>query len=182
MRHSAIAILVAPALLVAGYLLSPAVSSAVEPGDSEEITKLLTDAKEEAVQLKMDSADMEQFTYSNVTYVSYSQKVTLIREHVNETGKLLAKLQRAEATGSPWQQMAIKQIEPLLRELADNTTVTIEHLNENKMNVHFPEFKEYVRANYELATDLEALIHDFVNYAEAKAKAESLERKFGVTD
>lgn len=182
MRHSAIAILVAPALLLAGYLVSPASIKAVDTSDSEKITKLLADAKQEAVELKLDSADLAQFTYSNATYVSYSHKITLIREHVNATGKLLAQLQQEETAGSPWQQAAIKQIEPLLRELADNTTATIERLNENKLNVHFPEFKEYARANYDLATDLEALIHDFVNYAEAKEKMDQSQKKINPTE
>jgi hypothetical protein len=181
MRHPTIA-LVAPALLVAGYLFFPVSIRATDPGDSEKITKLLGDTKDEAVQLKLDSADLAQFTYSNATYVSYSHKITLIREHVNETGKLLAELQQEEASGSPWQQAAIQQIEPLLRELADNTTAVIERLNENKLNVHFPEFKEYARANYELATDLEALIHDFVSYSEAKEKMEQTQKKINPTE
>ena len=44
----------------------------------------------------------------------------MVKGHVNNTGKLLAKLKDAEATGSPWQQTAIKRIEPLLKEMADN--------------------------------------------------------------
>ena len=38
-----------------------------------------------------------------------------------------------------------------------------------------------MKANYELATDLEAVIRDFVNYGEAKEKFERLERKVEVT-
>jgi hypothetical protein len=170
-----------PALLAAGYFLSPGLQAG-QSGDSERISRLLAEAQREAAELKMDSADMEQFTYSNATYVSYSHKIVLIREHVNQTGQLLARLRQVETSGSRWQQGAIKQIEPLLRELAANTTTTIEGLNDNKLNVHFPEFKEYARANYKLATDLEALIHDFVDYAQAKEEMERMQRKVGPTE
>jgi len=68
-----------------------------------------------------------------------------------------------------------------LKELADNTTTTITHLGDNKTKVHLPEFKDYVKANYELATDLEALIRDFVDYGNAKEKFEGLGSKLEVS-
>ena len=114
------------------------------------------------------------FTKSKLTWESYFDKVEMIKGHVNNSGKLLAKLKDAEATASPWQQKAIRQIEPLLREMADNTTATIKHLNERKAYVHFPAFQNFVKANFELATDLEALTRDFVNYGNDKEKSESL--------
>ena len=170
------------ALLVTGCLLIPTELKAIEPGGSVEITKLLADAKAEAVQLKDDAEDLESLVKSKLSWESYARKVEMIKEHVNNTGKLLTKLQEAQATGAPWQQTAIQQIDPLLRELAANTEATINHLNENRANIHFLQFKGYVKANYELATDLEALIRDLVNYGEAKEKIERLEKKLDVTD
>ena len=169
------------ALVLAGYLMIPATTKAAETGDSAEITRLLADAKAEAVELKHDAEDMESFTRSSLTWGSYAGKAGMIKEHVNNAGKLLAKLKDAEAEGSPWQQTAIKQIESLLKELAANTESTIKHLKENSANIHFPAFKDYVKANYELATDLEALIRDFVNYGEAKQEFERLAEKVDIT-
>lgn len=165
------------ALLAAGSLMIP---TALRAADSPEITKLLTDAKAEAVELKADSDDMESFTRSTMTWQGYGSKLDMIKGHVNNAGKLLARLKNAEATGSAWQQAAIKRIEPLLKELADNTTATINHLNNNQGKVHMPAFTDYVKANAELATDLEALIRDFVNYGSAKEKYESLGSKLEV--
>ena len=94
--------------------------------------RLLADAKAEAVELKDDSTDMESFTRSSLSWQSYAHKIEMIKEHVNNTGKLLSKLQAEEPNGSPWQQTAIKRIEPLLKELAANTETTINYLNENQ--------------------------------------------------
>jgi hypothetical protein len=174
--------LATPALLTVGLLLSPVMVRAIEPGDSAEITKLLTDAKAEAVELKTDSEDLDTFVKSRLSWESHARKIEMIKEHVNNTGKLLAKLKDAEASGAPWQRTAIQRIEPLLKELAANTETTINYLNENRSKIHFPEFRDYVKANYELATDLEALIRDFVNYGEAKEKFERLGRKVEITD
>lgn len=180
--YRAIASLAAPALLMAGYLLSPIAIKAVGPGDSAEITKLLADAKAEAMELKNDSADLETFVRSRLSWESHAVKIEMIKQHVNTTGKLLAKLKDAEASGSPWQQTAVQRIEPLLKELAANTETTINYLNHNRSKIHFPEYRDYVKANYELSTDLEALIRDFVNYGDAKEKFERLERKVEVTE
>jgi hypothetical protein len=106
----------------------------------------------------------------------------MIKERVNNTGKLLTKLKDAEASGAAWQRTPIQRIEPLLKELAANTESTINYLNENPSKTHFTELRDYVKANYELATDLEALIRDFVNYGEAKEKFERLGRKVKVTE
>jgi len=173
--------LVAPALLSAAMFF-PAVLRAGQTTDSPEISKLLADAKAEAIELKADSADLDSFVRSNLNWTTHAKKIGLIKDHVNNTGKLLAKLKNAGSLGSPWQQTAIARIEPLLRELAANTETVIQRLNENSAKIHFPEYRACVKAHYELASDLEALIRDFVSYGETKEKLDRLQRKLEVTD
>ena len=165
------------AFLATVNLLIPNVLKAA---DSAEITKLFADAKAEAAELKVDSGELESFTRSKMTWRGYGSKLEEIKIHINNTGKLLVKLKAAETTGSPWQQAAIKRIEPLLKELADNTTATINHLNANPGKIHTPAFTDYVKANSALATDLEAVIRDYVDYGSDKEKFESLGSKLEV--
>jgi len=167
------------AALALSYFVMPI---ALRAADSPEIAKLLADAKAQAVALKADAVDMESFTRSASNWETYLGNLDMIKEHVNKTGTLLTKLKDVEASGSPWQQTAIKQIEPLLKEIADNTTATINHLSDNKNKVHLPVFKDYVKANYELAADLEALIRGFVDYGNAKEKFEGLGSKLEIRD
>jgi hypothetical protein len=163
--------------ILAGYLMIPSGLQAAVAAESPEITKLLADARAEAAELKADSTNMESFTRSTTSWQSYASHVEMIKGHVNNAGKLLAKLKDAESTGAPWQQAAIKRIEPLLKEMAENTTLIIKRLNDNQARVHLPEFKELVKANAGLATDLEALIRDFVEYGNAEEKVEELSEK-----
>jgi hypothetical protein len=166
--------LVILALLATGCVVIPTSLKAVGNPDSANITKLLADTKAVAVQLKTDSAQMDSFTRSNLSWQGYASKLTTIKEHINNAGQLVAKLKTAESTGSPWQQTAIKQIEPLLQEMADNLTATIKHLNANQTRVHLPAFTDYVKGNYALAIDLEALVRASVDYGNDKAKFERL--------
>ena len=162
------------ALLAAGCLF-PTVARAKGNEDSAKIADLLADAKTEAYQLRIDAEHMDVLAKSGVSWESHGKQITLIREHINESGKILAKLHDVKATGSSWQQEAIDRIDPLLRELAANTEKTINHFNESPGNVHFGAFKEYVHDNYELSVELESLIRDFVDYGAAKERFERLE-------
>jgi hypothetical protein len=168
------------ALLAVGVLVPHSAIAAT--ADSEELNGILKSARTEAADLSRDSGDMESFTRTRHTWESYASKVEMIKQHINTTGKLLAQMKDAENAGSHWQQQAIKRIEPLLKELAANTAATIGYLNDNKSKVHLPEFRDYVRANSELAANLESLIRDFVNYGEARQKYERLGGKLEVTE
>lgn len=163
--------------VLAVFLTVGAKISQAQTADSKEISSMLSDAKTHAMRAATDAADMDSFTHSNLSWQTYAAKIGVIKEHVNELGKLHADLADVRHTGSPWQQNAIDQIEPMLQEMADNLTATINHLNENQAKVHMPEFKDYVHANHDLASDLSALIKDFVTYDEARAKAAELEQK-----
>ena len=175
---------IAITLLTAGYIgASPAARAAYPPsGDSEEVTQLLLDAKAEAIELEHDAMRMETFTRNPVSWHSHTNQITLIREHVNKTAKLLTKLHEARGTASPWQQKAIDQIHPLLKQLAANTRAAIEHLN-NTQNVDLAsEYHSYLKANLNAAEKLATLIADFIDYDEAVEKLEGLNQKLAVAE
>ena len=148
-----------------------------QKADSEHISSLLTEAKTYAVQAEDDSATLESFTRSNLEWRSHAVKLEQIKSHVNEIGKLLKQMSDISSEGSPWQQEAIRQIDPLLRSMAANLTSTIEHLNANQSQVHMPPYRDYVHANYEFASRTAEMIGDFVDYDKAKARATTLEQK-----
>lgn len=148
--------------------------------DSSEINKLLSDAKQQAIELQRDSGQIATFTRSNVTWQGYATQLHAIREHINATGRIVADLNAARSKGSPWQQTAIDRIQPLLKELAGNTETTIKMLNNHQGRVHMKPFQDYVQANYEMATDLTKVIADFVDYGNAKAKFERLAAKLEI--
>jgi len=170
------------ALVMGGYLLAPSAANAkVGETDSAEINRLLADAKTEAVGLKSDADNMVTLTRADVNWQSYADKIVMIKEHVNNTGKLLVKLENAKAEGAPWQQTAIERIAPLLREMATNTTATITYLNENRAKVHFSDFKDYLTGNFDVATNLEAMIRNFVDYGNTQEKYRDLGKLLEIT-
>ncbi|HXU19932.1 MAG TPA: hypothetical protein VN788_05050 [Verrucomicrobiae bacterium] len=160
---------------------APAVLASPRPKDSEQVTKLLTNVKSEAVQLKDDAEDMKSFTWSKqLSWQSHAAKIEQIKQHVNASGKLLTDLQNSKASASAWQGQAIDRIAPILQELAASVSSTIEHLNKNQDRIHTAPYTDYVASTADLASDLSELITDYVAYGEAKNRSENLARKLEV--
>lgn len=166
--------------LVAGYLMISPVARAASPSgeDSKEVSQYLNEAKVEAHELEQDVNTMESFTRSDLTAQSHATTLNEIGDHINKAGKLLAKLHAARDGGSAWQQKAIDEIEPLLKELAANTKMAMEFFNDNKRHINVsPTYQEYLKSNCGLAKELSELITDYVDYGFHKAEFDRLGEK-----
>ena len=167
-------------LLVAGCLLISPNASAEETssGSSEEVSQLLSQIKTEAIALQDDTDVLVAWTRAKqVSSHSHAGKLTEIKEHVNQTGKLLDQLNKAREGASTWQQQAIDRIYPLLKELADNTEATMSHFSDNKSNIHLSVYEDYAKAGYTLANELATLIGDYVDYGDHEAEFHRLQDK-----
>src|SRR3954471_3465455 len=140
--------------------------------DSEQVSKLLTDAKSAALLLQRDAEQLSAFTQSSVSWQSYADQLSQIRSHVNNVGSILQQLNDLRVVSSQWQRIAIDRLTPLLNEVARNTQLTISKLNANPNAVHSTSYRKYVSAHQELATDLASMIGSFVDYGKAKEKFE----------
>lgn len=145
--------------------------------DSEQVLKILSQAKSEAAALQRDASELNTFAQSGISWQSYADKLAQIKTDVNKVTGIIQELNDLRIIASPWQQIAIDRVNPLLKELAANTQLTITKLNSNPDRIHMAPYKEYVAVHYDLATDLASMIADFVEYGKAKAKFEALARR-----
>ena len=167
------------ALMLAGFLMPPStVKAAVNP-DSEQVSKLLSEAKTMAFQMKEDAVTMESYTRTNATWESHAAAINQIKEHINVLGRQVTKLKAAESTASPWQKTAIDRINPFLDEMSGYTTAVIERVNGDRKHT-IADYKDYLEANADYATDLASMIGDFVDYGNAKERMERLGAKLEV--
>lgn len=168
------------ALAAAGMILISPTLKAATP-DSEQVSKLLSDAKTQAFELKEDALTMERFTRLTSDWGTHSTAVTQMTEHINVVGKTLAKLEELRDGASPWQQTAIDRIRPLLKEIASNTETVIQFINQNPKRLFTTEYKDYLEANADNADRLSRLVADFVDYGNTKNRLEKLASKLEIT-
>ena len=155
----------------AGFLALPV--RAAEVPDNEQVSKLLSETKTMAFQLKEDAGTMESFTRMNVSWESHAVTINQIKDHVNSLRKQEAKLQEVKANASPWQKAAIDKITPFLDELEGYTLAIIDHLNGTPKH-NFAEYKDYLEANADYASDLATMIGNFVDYGKTKERLQRL--------
>lgn len=167
-------------LLLVALAYASTVYGAQVSKDSKEVSSILADIKAEAIQLRDDADQLKAFTHSTLSWESHAGKVEQMKEHVNNAGKSLTKLDSLRRSASPWQQQAIDRTTPLLKELASNVTSTIEHLNRRPALLQTSLYVDYVTSNYDLSSDLAELISDYVEYGRSKARSEELADKLEV--
>ena len=148
-------------------------------GDSPVLNDLLHQARFESAQLDVDADSLLFVQRSEEFRELHGVELNIIRQHINEIGKLEARMREARDSGSPWQQNAVDQIGPLLQELADNMENAIGHYNQNGLIHPIGKYADYLKANADLAAKLHALISDAVSYGQAKGKYDALDRAEG---
>jgi predicted nuclease with TOPRIM domain len=170
----------AVALLVGALLVARADVRAALQEENKEVSNLLDDIKWQAADLDRDSEELESFTRSNASWESHADELNRIRDHINAIGKTLSRLQELRSSAAPWQQEAIDRITPLAQKLASSTTAAIEHLNKNPLRINDPRYQEYIKSNAEAASELDALVRDFVAYGKTRTTLEAYERKLEI--
>ena len=145
--------------------------------DSVEISKLLGNAKVHAALAEYDSDTLYTFANSEIPWEAHASQIRTISEHVNDLEKVVNQLNSIRSQGSLWQQVAIDRINPLLRHMAENLNDTIKELSDHKERIQTPEYRDYLRANSDLANRTATVISDFVEYSRAGAQSDHLQKK-----
>jgi len=163
-------------LAILALLLPVSLLSAQNP-DSPAVTRLLEQVKSHSALADRDAETLTSYTRSGVGWRNHGAQLTLIKEHVNdliEDGNQMSAM-RDEA--SPWQQDAIDRINSVLPEMSSHLSATIDHLNDNQNRTHMKAFLDLVRTNQTIIHNAHEIISDYVDYSEAKAKADALAKE-----
>lgn len=162
-----------------GIATAPAIWAAAAP-DSGQVNNLLANVKTAALQVKEDTVAMEAYSRMNVSWEAHAIAINQVKDHVNALGQALADLNAVRDLGSPWQQTAIARMTPFLDELVGYTYAVIEHVNDQPKRLLTDEYKDYLAANADYATDLAALVSNFVDYGRSRERVERLAAKLEV--
>ena len=169
--------LLAIAIFASTALLPPLLRAVTRKPPNAEVAAQLDAAKDEAFELARDADDMTSLLRNDVSWQSHADMLSRIKDHVNNMGKILEKLQSERDEASPWQQQAIDRMVPLLKEIANNTTAAIEHLNKNQLRPVSGDYKDYLLQNAETAHQLADMISSYEKYGRTRTKLEELQDK-----
>ncbi len=162
---------------VLALLLSNSMLLSAQKADSAPISKLFVEIREHATLAEADAETLDAYTRSNVSWQGHANQLRNVKEHVDDLLRDYNEAQRLRDQGSTWQMQAIDQLRPLLQGMADHLSATIKHQRTHQTQVQMKPYQDYVHANQVYAARTSQLIHDLVDYGEAKARSEELEQK-----
>ena len=154
----------------------------VTRGESQQLTQLLEDARNEALELANDAEDCQTLTASDDKWVTHALMLARVKGHVDNMVLIIDKLNKAEKSGSALQEQAVQQMLPLVKELSDNTTAAINHLNRNKSRPVSEAYTQYLEKNAETARQLSNMITALCEYEKSMADIERLRSKLATPE
>jgi hypothetical protein len=166
------------AVLICFALVRPA--KALQNAENQDVRSLLSLASDQASILDYDADQMTGLLHSDVDWQLHAAMLNKVREHVNDLGKTITKLEAERSHANRLQQQAIDRAIPLMRELAANTTDAIEHLNKNQIRPVSGDYPEYLDANANTAHELARLIDATAEYGHTRNKLEKLQQEIEV--
>lgn len=172
----------AKAVLVTFLLLSVSGRAFVLREDSQQLTQLLGEAREEAAELAKDADEMESLIRTDVSWQTHAEMLDRVKNHVNNMARIVAILSETRSSGSELQEQAVDRILPLLKELATNTTAAIDYLNQNKSRPKTDPYTQYLHDNVETAHQLSSTVSSLFEYEKSMTKIAKLKNKLELSE
>lgn len=154
--------------------------NAQSSSDSARVTQLLKNVKQHSALAVHDAETLESYTRSNVSWQTHSSQLNMIKTHVNDLIEDHNEMIAAREDSSAWQQEAIDRTDPLVKDIASRLNSMILHLTDNTHNTKMKPYLDYAHSNYELISRLDKMVSDYVDYEEAKSKADNLEKQLDI--
>lgn len=169
-------IVLALATLILLPLLQLPASAYVMRPESQQLTGLLADARDEAQRLANDAEDTQMLVLSDENWITHSMMLARVKGHVDNMALIIEKLSKAQQSGSELQEQVIGQMLPLVQELSANTTAAFNYLNKNKSRPVSDSYVRYLQKNADTARELASIISSLLDYEQSMAEIEQLRR------
>jgi hypothetical protein len=142
--------------------------------ESPQLTQLLTDANNEAIDVASDADLAKSLILSDENWVNHALLLAKIKGHADNLVLIMEKLRKIGTSGSALQEQAVMRILPLAKELSANTSAAIAYLSENKTRPLSETYTQYLEMNAETAHQLSSAITSLVDYETSMTDIETL--------
>jgi hypothetical protein len=166
----------AMAFVVIVALVGSASAAELATRGHRQVAKELADFKLTAAEMRRQADTLNSFTPSKqLSWQSHTQKLSALKDHVNEMGRSLAELEAMKPMANKTQALAIEHARPHLVSVAENLTEAIDLVNENRRSVYGDDYGEAVSDVYSHAHALHTKLGAILDYEKGQARLESLE-------
>lgn len=142
-----------------------------------EASSLLKEVQFTATLLTRDATILESYSRGVLSRESHADRITTVKHHINTMGEKLNRLQAIRHLVTPWQQQAIDSVVPPAVTLAAHTEAAIEHLNDRRNNLWYPDYTDLLRGISERSGQVKEAVNLHLEIADTKDKLESLQQR-----
>jgi hypothetical protein len=142
-----------------------------------EASSLLKEVQFTATLLARDAGILQSYSRSGLSRESHTDRITVVKHHINNMGEKLNRLQAIRHLVTPWQQQAIDSVVSPAMMLAAHTQAAIEHLNERRNNLWHPDYTDHLRGIYDRSGQVKEAVNLHLEMADTQDKLESLQER-----
>jgi hypothetical protein len=149
--------------------VSPATEASATFGDIDQLSGTISDRAFELQQMARNMSDPE----------IQEDGLSVLRDDVNKIGRELQSLEAERASLSTWEGKALDQTIPLMHDIAENTEQAIQTYNSNRLRVFTPSYTDKTDRIEKDASEVTALLHNYLKVADHREKEQRLEQNSG---
>ncbi len=144
-----------------------------------EASDLLKQIKSLTANLSTEANTLDSYKLQpRLSWRSHANELNKAREHINQIGERLDRLQAIKSVAEPWQQRAIEDIMPVAANLAAHTQSAIQHLNENRTYLYAPVYADHLTSISERSAELKASVAAFLEFGDTSDKLDRMQQKY----
>lgn len=174
----------ASAALSAALLFSPAGLKAAtqscacppETAQTPDVARELAEFKTKAFQVRREAGILKSFTPGKrMHWQSHTAYLGSLKNHINDMGQILARLEEMRPAATESQQAAIDNARPHLVAIADQLGRAIGLVHESRSSVKWSPYSDTVVDISQHSASLYEKLDTILNYESAKARLDGLE-------
>jgi len=141
---------------------------------ADEASRLLDEIRGTASLLKVQTDTLESYTRGGLAWESHASRLNIARDHINDIGKKLQRLEEIRSSTAPWQRNAADSITRSAASLAERTEAAINHLNGNRLHLWAPVYVDHLKSMADHAAQVKKSVDVHLELADTMDKLEDL--------
>ena len=138
------------------------------------VDDLLAQFESRAIETRRDAAMLESTRRNKLSFESHSSNLSMMKEHINEMGKMLADLEAMKPKATLFQEKAIEAARPHLEDMARRVEKGINWLREDRRSISKAEYNDNLHGIWMSSDQLYRDVDTIIDYHEARMRMNEL--------
>jgi len=147
-------------------------------GEVSQVSKIddkLAQFESRAIETRRDAAMLESKRRNRqLSWQTHADKLSVMKEHINEMGKMLAELEGMKPKATLYQEKAIEAARPPLEDMARRVGNALNWLNEDRRSIAKAEYRDNLHGIWVSSDALYRDVDTVIDYHEARMRLHEL--------